>query len=55
MRAEAPEGDEIQVRGVQHQFDADEHENGVPPRDGAGKTDGEEQRGNEQAEFARGS
>ena len=45
MRAEPPERDEIEVRRVQHQFDADENENGVPPRDRPGKTDGEQQRG----------
>jgi hypothetical protein len=45
MRTVTPERDEIQIRSVQHQFNADQCENGVPPRDGTGKADGEEQRG----------
>src|ERR1051325_7019148 len=40
--AEAPERDEVQVRRVEHEFDADEHDDGIAPRQRAGQADGEE-------------
>src|ERR1043166_3219330 len=43
--AVTPEGDEVQVRGVEHQLNADEHEDGVAARQRPGESDAEEQRG----------
>src|SRR5689334_2789564 len=40
MLAETPEGDEVQVRRVEHQLDADEHEDSVAPRHRTGQADG---------------
>ena len=37
--AETPERDEVQVGRVEHEFDADEHEDGVAPRQRAGQAD----------------
>ena len=48
MRAEAPEGDQVEVGGVQHELNADEHENGVAAHERAGEADGEEQSRNEE-------
>src|SRR6185312_6104844 len=45
MFAKAPERDEIQIGGVQHEFDADQNDDGITPRDRAGKADGEQKRG----------
>src|SRR5258706_445164 len=49
MRAVAPKGKEIQVRSVEHQFDADEHDNGVAAEEGAGEADGKEHGGDGEA------
>ena len=46
--AEPPEGDEVQVRGVEHEFDADEDQDGVAPGQRASQSDAEEQRGENQ-------
>ena len=43
MRTEAPEGDEVEVGGVEHELDADEDEDGVAAGERAGEADGEEQ------------
>ena len=52
--AEAPERDEVQVRRVEHQFDADQHDDGVAPRQRAGQADGEEQGGEDEVMVERG-
>src|SRR6185503_16675948 len=44
MFAETPKGDKVQVRGVEHQFDADENNDGVAARQRAGQADAKEQR-----------
>src|SRR5258705_91413 len=44
IRTVTPEGDEVQIRRVQHQFNPDENENGVAPRQRSRQTDGEEER-----------
>jgi len=48
MFAEAPEGDKIQVRRIQHQFDADEDDNAIAPRERTGEADGEQERGKDE-------
>src|SRR6185437_7482985 len=48
VRPIAPEGDQVEVGRVEHQFDADQNEDGATPRERAGEADGEEQRGDEE-------
>src|ERR1035441_448654 len=48
MGAVTPEGNEVEVCRVEHQLDADEHDDGVAPRQSARQADGEEQRRDEQ-------
>ena len=43
VRSKAPEGDEIQVGGVQHQLNADQNKNGVAPGERAGEADGKDE------------
>ena len=54
VRAEAPEGDEIQVRGIEHQLDADEDHDGVAPGERADQTDAKQQRAQEEVVVERG-
>ena len=51
LRAVAPERDEVQVGGVQHQLDAEQHEDRVAAREGAGEPDAEQQAREDQAEL----
>src|SRR5439155_142230 len=51
--AVAPEGDEIEIGGVEHQLDAEEHEDGVAARERAGEADGEERGREQEAEVQR--
>ena len=48
LRAETPEGDEIQVRRGEHHLDADENENGVPPAQRGEQADAKERGGNDE-------
>src|SRR5438445_2051368 len=48
MRTVPPERDEVEVGGVEHEFDADEDEDGVAARQRAGEADGEEQGGEDE-------
>src|SRR4051812_22770786 len=48
MRTVTPERDQVQVRRVQHEFDSDQHQDGVAPRERAGQPDGKHQRGHQQ-------
>src|SRR5690349_696733 len=43
VRAIPPEGDEIQVGRIEHQLDADQHQDRIAPREGARKSNGKEQ------------
>ena len=45
-----PEGDEIDVRRVEHQLDTEEDEDGVAPREGADEADAEKRAGEQEAE-----
>src|SRR4051794_12717997 len=45
MRAKTPEGQEVQVRGVEHQFDADENDDGVAAEKRAREADRKKQSG----------
>src|ERR1017187_9169176 len=44
MGAVTPKGNEVEVCRVEHQLDADEHDDGTAPRQGTRQADGEEQR-----------
>src|SRR6185369_2809639 len=48
MLAVTPESDEVQVGGIQHQFDADQDDDGVAARQRPCQTDAEEQCGEQQ-------
>jgi hypothetical protein len=48
VRAETPEGDEIQIRRVEHQLHADQHQDRVAARQRAGQADAKEQGGQDQ-------
>ena len=43
MRAEAPEGDQIQVGRIEHELNADENHDGVAANERAGETDSKQQ------------
>ncbi len=45
MRSIAPEGDEVQVGGVQHQLNADQDKDGVAAGERAGQADGKDEGG----------
>src|SRR5579863_10421443 len=49
VRPIAPKSDEVQVGRVEHELDADQHDNRVAPRERAGEADGEHQSGHQQA------
>ena len=51
--AVAPERDEVDVGGIQHQLDAEQHEDGVGPRQRAGEADAKQRRGEKEAELER--
>src|ERR1019366_5736772 len=51
--AEAPERDEVQVRGVEHELEPQEDDDGVAARQGAREPDGEEQAREDQAQLQR--
>src|SRR5579862_104726 len=48
MRSVAPESNQIQIGCIQHQFNADQHEDRVAPRERARKADGKQQPGHQQ-------
>jgi hypothetical protein len=48
MGAETPEGDEIQIGGVEHQLQADEDKDRIAPRQRAGQANAEKQRRQDQ-------
>src|SRR5215472_3538588 len=48
MRAVTPECDEVQIRRVEHQFDANENEDGVAADERGCQTDGEQECGDEE-------
>src|SRR4051794_12142774 len=53
MRTVAPERDEVQVGRVQHELDADQHQDRVAACERAGEADGEHQRGDEEVSGQR--
>src|SRR5581483_37885 len=53
VRAEAPERNEIQIRRVEHEFDADENDNRISARHRPGKTNCEEERGHKEISVQR--
>src|SRR2546421_10951391 len=44
----APKGDEVQVGGIEHQFNADQHQNGVASNQRASQSNGEKRGGDDQ-------
>src|SRR5439155_25451653 len=54
LRSETPECDEIQIRRGQHQLDADEDKNRVPPAQRRQEPDGKQARGNDEKGLKRG-
>jgi hypothetical protein len=47
MRAIAPESYQIEIRGVEHEFNSDEHEDRVAPRECSGQANRKQESGHE--------
>src|SRR5579884_4177136 len=53
LRAKTPESDKVQIRRSQHQFNANENKDGVPPAQSSQQTDGKQRRGNNEKRLKR--
>ena len=54
LRTETPESDEIEIGRGEHQFDADENENGVTPAEGGEQSGAKQRRGDDEEKLKGG-